>query len=216
MSSSPFDDLLRELDDAPADGSAPPPHDEKREEVLRLLMETSKHLEEIAIKLDPTPDIHPLHDTNIPDAAKERLQELVRELLSVQKELNAIEEFVHQSEQNGAPSETEALSPPPEQKERAPTSEAATAASTPHAEPVIHHAPQEEAPPLNPTPPTTNEYAERLAKERAAFDAYKTTWDEAFAKDPALRAQHPEVQAYYDQMERYFAQSANFLAKTSS
>lgn len=92
-SHSPFDDLLRELDELPS-GSSPsgaPPQDESREIALQKLMDASKLLETIAVSLDPSDPKHPLHGVPLPDHARQRLQAIIQRLVHAQGELNAIE-----------------------------------------------------------------------------------------------------------------------------
>lgn len=144
MPSSPFDDLLRELDELPPPGEGAAPRDTDREQALRLLMEVSKKLEVLAIKIDPTPEDHPLHGLTLPDPARERLQAIVVELMEVQKSLNAIESELTQ------PAEEESSSTPmesrtnPSEPDPLPTGETPPGPPLDQPTPILHHSPREE------------------------------------------------------------------------
>lgn len=189
--SSPFDDLLRELDGLPSDSKGPIP-DATRTQALQKLMEASKLLESIAAGLDPSDPKHPLHGLTLPDEAKHGLQAIVERLMSIQDELNAMEQQLVEPSTEALPSEAPATPPAPTK----PTPPAATPAPSPQ-----------------PTAPS-EAYVKAnaaLETEKATFAAYRQQWEATFAADPAQRIAHPEVLAYYDQMEKYFIDQEAYL-----
>lgn len=189
--SSPFDDLLRELDELPSDSKGPG-SDTTRTQALQKLMEASKLLESIAAGLDPSDPKHPLHGLTLPDEAKHGLQAIVERLMSIQDELNAMEQQL--------------VEPATE----APSSEAPVAPPTPTKPTLPPAAP---APSPQPAPPSEAYVSAKAAleTEKATFASYKQQWEAAFAADPAQRIAHPEVLAYYDQMEKYFIDQEAYL-----
>lgn len=189
--SSPFDDLLRELDGLPS-ASKEPGSDATRAQALQKLMEASKLLESIAAGLDPSDPKHPLHGLTLPDEAKHGLQAIVERLMSIQDELNAMEQQLVEPSTE-APSSEAPATPPAPSKPTPPTP-----APAPSPEPV---------------PPSEAYVSAKAAleTEKAAFASYKQQWEAAFAADPAQRIAHPEVLAYYDQMEKYFIDQEAYL-----
>ncbi len=187
---SPFDDLLRELDELPS-ASKEPASDPTRVQALQKLMEASKLLESIAAGLDPSDPKHPLHGLTLPDEAKRGLQAVVERLMLIQDELNAMEQALVEPSAEPRPPETPNL-PAPEK----PTPPPATPAPSPE-----------------PAPPSEAYISAKAAleSEKATFATYKQQWEAAFAADPAQRIAHPEVLAYYELMEKYFIDQEAYL-----
>lgn len=222
-SSSPFDDLLRELDELPSASPAAPPRDENKEIAMQKLMDASKLLEAVAASLDPSDPKHPLHGVTLPDEAKRRLQSIVQHLVGIQQQLNEIEGEildVGAALSMEAPLEHDDLLPP-RSLEHAPPS--IPTSDTPPQEPMPIASAQPTKPaPASPTPPPppptlsgpSDAYLAaktKLDEERNAFDAYKQQWETVFTADPTQRDAHPEVLAYYKQMEQYFIDHEAYL-----
>lgn len=222
-SSSPFDDLLRELDELPSASPAAPPRDQNKEIAMQKLMDASKLLETVAASLDPSDPKHPLHGVTLPDEAKRRLQSIVQHLVGIQQQLNEIEgEILDEGQAQGkaAPPSHEELSlPNPLENDLPPLPKSDTLSHAP--EQTIQTPPTSPAPvpPTSPPPPAAPSGPSaaylaaktKLDEERKAFDAYKQQWEAVFATDPTQRDGHPEVLAYYKQMEQYFIDHEAYL-----
>ena len=228
---SPFDDLLKEFDDPLNDSPDKPMQDPLRDENLELLMKLSKKIEAVAATLDPSGPKHPLYQQIIPEEARPRLKDVIGGLMDIQGDLHEIEKNLLEESPT---KDSERAMPPassmPESHEDAP------AKDLPFVSPTEEKSSSVERAPLNPLPidtpkepvkespaplpsltqPSPSPEHLALEKEKEDFEAYKTTWEQVFAQDPAQRLAHPEVAAYYTQMQTYFQEKEAYLKQISN